>query len=580
MDDKILIHSKDICHHGVDGQKWGKRQYQYADGSLTPLGRVHYGVGEARERSKIKMREIRNETRNAIKLAKAQAKTAKAVAKAESQKLEAETKAYREKAEADNLVKLEKIRSEREKDRQQAKLAEQEAKNDAKLNAELAEATKENQIKESKYGTAAKTAIGILAAAGVGYLIYKACKSGETSAANREAGERVIEEISSRPVNQVVNSTATEVRNNVTANTHPYGFNNTGPSKWNVDSFTRTRASARQVARENKAVAKAAEAEANKLFRTRASAKQVAKENLNPDRYRYSNSPIKKLVEWGTGSKQQYNDILSKGFTPKEAYEMLGQKLPKYLRHSDGSVMILIHSANAPDIQHWGIKGQKKGYRRYQNEDGTLTEAGKDRYGVGDGRTQSNSQQVYQKQQHLKGYNTTSQQAYQKQQQLKGYNNTSTLSSKGRTKNVTGTTTGITKTSKVENKNDRSYKVTGNLKNNVVDLSRESRYSTSKDLNKSIEDEVIKIFTNLTKSGRNTQGKVDKEYKKALQNIQDSLNNTPKNTVYKLKDKTYTIEEFAKLWVTTLNKYYSKYKKNAKINGAKDFSYVRSRNTK
>ncbi len=29
---------------------------------------------------------------------------------------------------------------------------------------------------------------------------------------------------------------------------------------------------------------------------------------------------------------------------------------------------------------HHGIKGQKWGYRRYQNEDGTLTEAGKKRY--------------------------------------------------------------------------------------------------------------------------------------------------------------------------------------------------------
>ena len=35
------------------------------------------------------------------------------------------------------------------------------------------------------------------------------------------------------------------------------------------------------------------------------------------------------------------------------------------------------------ELYHHGIKGQKWGYRRYQNEDGTLTEAGKERYGVG-----------------------------------------------------------------------------------------------------------------------------------------------------------------------------------------------------
>jgi len=32
------------------------------------------------------------------------------------------------------------------------------------------------------------------------------------------------------------------------------------------------------------------------------------------------------------------------------------------------------------ELTHWGIKGQKWGERRYQNEDGTLTEEGKKRY--------------------------------------------------------------------------------------------------------------------------------------------------------------------------------------------------------
>lgn len=35
---------------------------------------------------------------------------------------------------------------------------------------------------------------------------------------------------------------------------------------------------------------------------------------------------------------------------------------------------------SSQELQHWGIKGQKWGIRRYQNEDGTLTEAGKKRY--------------------------------------------------------------------------------------------------------------------------------------------------------------------------------------------------------
>ena len=34
-----------LMHHGVKGQKWGLRQYQNEDGSLTDLGREHYGYG-------------------------------------------------------------------------------------------------------------------------------------------------------------------------------------------------------------------------------------------------------------------------------------------------------------------------------------------------------------------------------------------------------------------------------------------------------------------------------------------------------------------------------------------------------
>lgn len=41
--------SNELYHHGTKGQKWGIRQYQNSDGSLTPLGRIHYGVGEAKK---------------------------------------------------------------------------------------------------------------------------------------------------------------------------------------------------------------------------------------------------------------------------------------------------------------------------------------------------------------------------------------------------------------------------------------------------------------------------------------------------------------------------------------------------
>lgn len=44
--------------------------------------------------------------------------------------------------------------------------------------------------------------------------------------------------------------------------------------------------------------------------------------------------------------------------------------------------VIFVDTAGSPYISHSGIKGQKWGVRRFQNEDGTLTNAGKERYRV------------------------------------------------------------------------------------------------------------------------------------------------------------------------------------------------------
>lgn len=44
----------ELYHYGIKGQKHGVRKYQNEDGSLTPEGRIHYGVGDKKGKFTIK----------------------------------------------------------------------------------------------------------------------------------------------------------------------------------------------------------------------------------------------------------------------------------------------------------------------------------------------------------------------------------------------------------------------------------------------------------------------------------------------------------------------------------------------
>lgn len=64
------MHTAQLYHHGIKGQKWGIRRYQYADGTLTPAGKKRYGnasgSGGLSGLMSMKMKDLANSVRTKI----------------------------------------------------------------------------------------------------------------------------------------------------------------------------------------------------------------------------------------------------------------------------------------------------------------------------------------------------------------------------------------------------------------------------------------------------------------------------------------------------------------------------------
>ena len=70
------LEDRALAHYRTKGSKNGERLYQYEDGSLTPLGRIHYGIGKAKDAAKA-------EVKDHVKIATSSTNADKNAAKAE-----------------------------------------------------------------------------------------------------------------------------------------------------------------------------------------------------------------------------------------------------------------------------------------------------------------------------------------------------------------------------------------------------------------------------------------------------------------------------------------------------------------
>lgn len=92
-------------HSGVKGMRWGVRRYQNHDGSLTPAGRAHYGVGPARKIGKSIDSALKKAKKGAGRVTKSMGKTLKNIKTNRAAKREASAERKLNKAVAKGDVK-------------------------------------------------------------------------------------------------------------------------------------------------------------------------------------------------------------------------------------------------------------------------------------------------------------------------------------------------------------------------------------------------------------------------------------------------------------------------------------------
>lgn len=89
-----MTYEQYLMHHGIRGQKWGERRFQYEDGSLTPEGRRRYGVKEYRRERANLIKEGRYQSESYKKLQSSGGNMSRKQIRAANAKIDREAKQY------------------------------------------------------------------------------------------------------------------------------------------------------------------------------------------------------------------------------------------------------------------------------------------------------------------------------------------------------------------------------------------------------------------------------------------------------------------------------------------------------
>lgn len=355
MDYIKFKNQNELYHHGIIGQRWGVRRFQNEDGSLTPRGERRL----ARQEMKIAAREAK--------------------AKSASEKYNAKTKYLKAKHDA--------------------KQKEMQLKNEER-------ALKAEQKKEAGKQRTRRFLIGAAATVGIGALIYKYKKHVADNEHEEEmaAGKNALEKLK---INNKHEENMLKLGGNlpsgktpkvkIDSDTAKAASKNT---KTKPDSGTKTTSSSKtkeagpkvssSKESSSKSSKKATSAKAEFYERkTDTGSKTGSTKSTKKDRVIIDAdfTEVKPSSESSSKGKSVLAGLLSGGSSNNTTNSggMLLLPAPSSnsnrIRHAIMSNDYLVYRYLYNDeLYHYGIPGQKWGVRRFENPDGTLTDAGKARY--------------------------------------------------------------------------------------------------------------------------------------------------------------------------------------------------------